>query len=367
MREPVIFDVATRSTIQIDHALFPNPYLISQFRWYRDSRGFTFEYNQRGHQVYRVIEVNAATGATRAVIDEESPTFIYYNSTNEGLSAGKHYRFDVNDGKEIAWMSERDGWNHLYLYDGARAQVKNQITKGEWVVRNVERIDTVARQIYFSGNGMNAGEDPYLLHHFRINFDGSALTPLTPAKGNHAIAWSPDAQYYADTYSRVDATPVTEIRSGADQSLVMTLEKPDLSALTKAGWRAPEVFVSKARDGKTDIWGVIYRPSSYDAKKKYPVIENIYGPRSAGVLLSTCGLVARCVSVERSLTALNHRPRAAQPRSTHAAPVRGPDRHVSERADNRMRPGPSLPPPAFRSPLGECESWSAKGNRTRTW
>jgi dipeptidyl aminopeptidase/acylaminoacyl peptidase len=284
LREPVIFDVATRSTIQIDHALFPNPYLISQFRWYRDSRGLTFEYNQRGHQVYRVIEVNAATGATRAVIDEESPTFIYYNSTNEGLSAGKHYRFDVNDGKEIVWMSERDGWNHLYLYDGVRAQVKNQITKGEWVVRNVERVDTVARQIYFSGNGMNAGEDPYLLHHFRINFDGSALTPLTPAKGNHAIAWSPDGQYYADTYSRVDAVPMTEIRSGADRAVVMTLEKPDLSSLTKAGWRAPEVFVSKARDGKTDIWGVIYRPSSYDAKKKYPVIENIYaGPQGSFV------------------------------------------------------------------------------------
>jgi len=284
LREPVVLDVATRSTTHIDQALFPNAYLISQFRWYRDSRGFTFEYNERGHQTYRVIEVSATTGATRSVIEERSPTFIYYNTTNEGLSAGKHYRFDVSDGKEIVWMSERDGWNHLYLYDGATGRVKNQITKGEWVVRNVERVDTVARQIYFSGNGMTAGEDPYLLHHFRINLDGTGLTPLTPAKGNHAIAWSPDAKYYADTYSQVDAAPVTEIRSAADRSLAMTLEKPDLSALTKAGWSAPEVFVSKARDGKTDIWGVIYRPSNYDAKKKYPVIENIYaGPQGSFV------------------------------------------------------------------------------------
>lgn len=282
LREPAIFDVATKAMIQIDHALFPNAYLVSQFRWSRDSRAVTFEYNQRGHQVYRVIEVDAATGATRAVVDEQSPTFIYYNSTNEGLSAGKHYRYDVNDRNEIIWMSERDGWNHLYLYDGTTGRVKNQITKGDWVVRNVERVDTIARQIYFSGNGMTAGEDPYLLHHYRINFDGTGLTSFTPAKGNHTITWSADGKYYTDTYSQVDVAPVAEVRAAGDQSVVMMLEKPDLAALTKAGWSSPEVFVSKARDGKTDIWGVIYRPSNYDAKKKYPVIENIYaGPQGS--------------------------------------------------------------------------------------
>jgi dipeptidyl aminopeptidase/acylaminoacyl peptidase len=284
LREPAIFDVTTKTMIQIDHALFPNAYLISQFRWYTDSRGLTFEYNQRGHQVYRVIEVNATTGATRAIIDEQSSTFIYYNTTNEGLSAGKHYRYDVSDGKEIVWMSERDGWNHLYLYDGATGQVKNQITRGEWVVRNVERVDTTARQIYFSGTGKTAGEDPYLLYHYTVNFDGSGLTSLTPGNGNHAITWSSDGKLYTDSYSQVDVAPVTEIRNAADQSVVMTLEKPDLSALTKAGWTAPEVFVSKARDGTTDIWGVIYRPSNFDSKKKYPVIENIYaGPQGSFV------------------------------------------------------------------------------------
>ncbi|HEY6220076.1 MAG TPA: DPP IV N-terminal domain-containing protein, partial [Gemmatimonadaceae bacterium] len=186
-REPVIFDVASRTPTAIDHALFPNPYLLSQFRWKRDGKAVSFEYNQRGHQVYRVIEADAATGAARAVIEEKSPTFIYYNTTNDGLSSGKHYRFDIADGKEIIWMSERDGWNHLYLYDGATGQVKNQITRGQWVVRNVDRIDTTARQIYFSGNGRNTGEDPYLLHYYRVNFDGSGLIDLTPAKGNHAV------------------------------------------------------------------------------------------------------------------------------------------------------------------------------------
>jgi dipeptidyl aminopeptidase/acylaminoacyl peptidase len=284
LREPVLFDVATKTATVIDRSLFPNPYAISHFQWYDDSRGFTFEDNERGHQVYRVVEVNAATGATRAVITEQSPTFIYYNPTNEGLSSGKHYRADVNDGREIIWMSERDGWNHLYLYDGVTGAVKNQITKGQWVVRHVTRVDTAKRQIYFAGNGRNPGEDPYLLHYYRVNFDGSQLVDLTPAKGNHAIEWSSDNRYYVDMYSQVDAPPVAEIRRASDQSLVTTLETPDISKLTAAGWRPPEVFVAKARDGVTDIWGVIFKPSNFDSTKKYPVIENIYaGPQGSFV------------------------------------------------------------------------------------
>jgi dipeptidyl aminopeptidase/acylaminoacyl peptidase len=284
LREPVLFDVSTRHSILIPEALFPNAYSISMPRWRTDSRSFTFEYNERGHQNYRVIEVDASTGAPRVIIDEHSPTFIYYNTTNDGLSSGKHYRFDVADGREIIWMSERDGWNHLYLYDGVTGRVKNQITSGHWVVRNVERVDTVARQIYFSGNGRNAGEDPYLLHFYRVNFDGTGLVDYTPANGNHTITWSDDGKYYVDSWSRVDAAPVSELRRADDQSLVMTLEKADISALTKAGWAPPEVFVAKGRDGVTDIWGVIFRPTNLDPHKKYPVIENIYaGPQGSFV------------------------------------------------------------------------------------
>ena len=284
LRQPVLFDVASGKATVIDRALFPDPYAISRFEWYRDSRGFTFEDNERGHQTYRVIEVNGETGATRAVIDERSPTFIYYNATNTGLSSGKHFRADVNDGREMIWMSERDGWNHLYLYDAVTGQVKNQITKGSWVVRHVTRVDSAKRQLYFAGNGRNAGEDPYLLHYYRVNFDGTGLMELTPAKGNHAIEWSSDNRFYVDTYSNVDEPPVAELRRGTDGALVMTLETPDISGLTAAGWRAPEVFVSKARDGVTDIWGVIFRPSNFDPAKRYPIIENIYaGPQGSFV------------------------------------------------------------------------------------
>jgi dipeptidyl aminopeptidase/acylaminoacyl peptidase len=181
-------------------------------------------------------------------------------------------------------MSERDGWNHLYLYDGATGRVKNQITKGEWVVRGVERVDEEKRQILFSASGMYPGKDPYFVHHYRIDFDGSNLTPLTEADANHDVSFSSDMTYYVDNYSRVDLPNILELRRTSDRSLVATLEKGDIASLLAAGWKAPEVFVAKGRDGKTDIWGVIVRPTTFDPKKKYPVIENIYaGPHSSFV------------------------------------------------------------------------------------
>ena len=284
-REPVIVHVAAKHVIHVDHSLFSNAYQMSGFVWRKDSHAFSFEYNQRGHQVYRVIEVDNNSGAPRAVISEEPKTFFNYRTATSSISdAGKKFRYDVADGREVIWMSERDGWNHLYLYDGATGQVKNQITKGNWVVRSVEHVDEAKRQIYFTAGGMNADQDPYFLHYYRINFDGTGLVAYTKANGNHAIEFSPDSSYYLDTYSRVDMAPVLEVHRTADQQTVMEVERGDLSALTAAGWRAPEVFVAKGRDGKTDIWGVIFKPTNFDAKKKYPVIENIYaGPQGSFV------------------------------------------------------------------------------------
>jgi dipeptidyl aminopeptidase/acylaminoacyl peptidase len=276
VERPVIFTVATGKRQDVDSALFPNAYDMSPMSWRRDSSAVTFEYNQRGHQVFRIIEINAATGKARAVITEEPKTFFSYS--------GKKYRADVDDGKEIVWMSERDGWNHLYLYDGASGTVKNQITKGDWVVRNVVRVDDEPRQIVFSASGMYPGKDPYFVHYYRINFDGKGLLPLTTADANHTVNFSPDRQHYVDTYSRVDAAPVSELHKTSDASLVMSVQKADITELVKAGWKPPEVFVAKGRDGKSDIWGVIYRPTNFDSSRKYPVIENIYaGPHSSFV------------------------------------------------------------------------------------
>jgi dipeptidyl aminopeptidase/acylaminoacyl peptidase len=283
--QPVLFHIDTKQQTVVDNTLFPNAFGNSEPVWRKDSRAFTFEYNQRGHQVYRIIEVDAATGKARAIISEEPKTFFYYRPAVGGLAdSGKKFREDIDDGKEIIWMSERDGWNHLYLYDGVTGAVKNQITKGEWVVRAVQHVDPAARQIWFSAGGMYAGKDPYFANYYRINFDGSGLTRLTGAEANHAAAFSSDMKFYVDTYSRTDVPPIVELRRTADDALLSTVEHGDMTALSAAGWKAPEVFVAKGRDGKTDIWGVIIRPGNFDPKKKYPVIENIYaGPQGSFV------------------------------------------------------------------------------------
>lgn len=282
--QPVLIDVADHKNVVVDNALFPNAYQISQAAWRKDSHAFTFEYNQRGHQVYRIIEVNASDGAARALVSEEPKTFFSYRPLNANQTDhGSNYRFDVDDGKEIIWMSERDGWAHLYLYDGATGKVKNQITKGDWRVRGVDSVDVEHRQIYFTASGMIPGQDPYFVQYYRVNFDGTGLVKYTEANGDHRLFWSPDHKYFVDEYSRVDLPTVAELRRVSDMHMT-ALEKGDMSAQLATGWRPPEVFTAKGRDGKTDIWGIIVRPLSFDAKKKYPVIEQIYaGPQGSFV------------------------------------------------------------------------------------
>jgi dipeptidyl aminopeptidase/acylaminoacyl peptidase len=283
--QPVLFEVATKQQIIVDNSLFPNPYSLSNPVWWKDGRAFTFEYNQRGHQAYRVIEVDAATGKARALISEDPKTFFSYRPMTGNLrEAGTRYRSDLSDGREIIWASERDGWRHLYLYDGATGRVKNQITKGDWVVRAVDKVDEQARQIWFQASGLHPGKDPYFTHYFRINFDGSGLTALTEADGTHTVVYSPDMKYYVDTWSRVDLPPIAQLRRTSDQQVILELEKGDISALTGAGWIPPEVFSALGRDGKTEIWGIIHRPANFDPSKKYPVIEAIYaGPQGSFV------------------------------------------------------------------------------------
>jgi len=273
---PVLFHIEGRKQVEIENTLFPNAYALTHAVWWNDSRAFTFEYNQRGHQVYRIIEVAAATGKARALITETSSTFIDYS--------GKRIRHNVADGKEIVWASERDGWQHLYLYNGLTGTLENQITKGEWVVRSIEKVDEEKRQIWFSASGMYPGKDPYLSHWYRINFDGTGLVALTDADGNHGIRFSPGMEFYIDTWSRVDLPTVSQLRRTADGKPLMDLEHGDVSALVAAGWKMPEVFSTTGRDGKTGIWGIIVKPTNFDPAKRYPVVESIYaGPQGAFV------------------------------------------------------------------------------------
>jgi len=285
LEQPAIFDVAAKREISIANELFSNPFEISRAVWWKDGRGFTFEYNQRGHQAYRVLEVDAATGKVRSLISEESSTFVDYRPLVMNQNdTGKVYRHDIADGKEIIWMSERDGWAHLYLLDGQTGAIRNQITKGEWVVRAVNHVDDGKRQIWFEASGMRAGEDPYYVHAYRVNFDGSNLTPLTEAEGNHHLEYSEDGKYYVDIWSRIDLPPIMTLFRVEDNKQLLVVEKGDIQKLLAAGWHPPEVFTAKGRDGRTDIWGVVYKPANFDPRKKYPVIEDIYaGPQGSFV------------------------------------------------------------------------------------
>jgi dipeptidyl aminopeptidase/acylaminoacyl peptidase len=287
---PVLFHLDTRKQLVVNNALFPNAYDMTRFDWRKDSSAVTFEYNQRGHQLYRIITIDAATAAARVLIAEEPKTFFCYS--------GKKFRHDLGDGAEIVWMSERDGWNHLYLYDGKTGAVKNQITKGNWVVRSVVQVDEKARQVYFSASGMYPGKDPYFVHYYRINLDGTGLTTFTEADANHNVVFSSDSKYYIDTYSRIDLAPVLELRTTGDAK-AHELERGDIGELTKAGWKAPEVFVAKGRDGSTDIHGVIVRPTNFDPARKYAVIENIYaGPQNSFVPKSFAAFSAMQATAE---------------------------------------------------------------------
>jgi dipeptidyl aminopeptidase/acylaminoacyl peptidase len=259
---------------------------VPRLRWRRDGKTFTFEKIDRGHQRFRVVEVEARTGKTRNIIDEMAKTFIWtaHPPKADEIPGIWVYYLDATD--EILCASERDGWKHLYLIDARTGSIKNQVTRGEWAVRGVDRVDAKARQIWFRGNGKNPGQDPYFVHYYRVNFDGTGLVALTEGNGDHyrrgGLAFSPDKKYFLDTYSRVDLPPVHELRRVADGTLVCKVDQADVSALEATGWRAPEVFVAKGRDGTTDIWGIVCRPQHFDPKKKYPVIEYIYaGPHGA--------------------------------------------------------------------------------------
>jgi dipeptidyl-peptidase 4 len=274
---PVLINVADRSARLIDEALFPVFFTEDgrlEYRWQPDSGSFTFSYNQRGHQVFRIISVDRSTAAARAVVEEKSGTFIDWTQ--------KTWHQFLDETKELIWMSERDGWCHLYLYDTATGQVKNQITSGAWVVRKVDSVDAQRRQIVFYASGVQAGEDPYHQHLCRVNFDGGGFVRLTEAAGNHQAVFSPDQRWFIDKWSRVDQPEVTELRRTTDGALVLTLERGEAAALLETGWRMPERFAAKGRDDTTDIFGTIIKPSDFDPAKSYPVLEEVYaGPQGS--------------------------------------------------------------------------------------
>jgi dipeptidyl aminopeptidase/acylaminoacyl peptidase len=276
-----VFDLAARKQTKPQVDRFEHEGETPHLRWARDKRHFAYVKVDRGHQRFRIIEVDARTGETRNLVDERTDTFIWTAHT-ENLRLEYVNWLEKTD--EMVYVSERDGWRHLYLVDTREGKIKTQITRGEYVVRGIEKIDEEQRQIWFSASGRNPNQDPYLLHFYRVNFDGTGLTALTDGNGNHSQQYSPDRKYIIDTYSRVDMAPVHELRRVSDGGLICKFEEADIAELKAGGWQPPEVFVAKGRDGKTDIWGIICRPRNFDPAKKYPVIEDIYaGPQDSFV------------------------------------------------------------------------------------
>jgi len=273
--EMYLFRVGETKPVKVNTPLidfFGSP----QLHWrQKDNRYFTYEKVERGHQRFRIIEVDGQTGETRTVYDEQTPTFIYESRLYT------HYLPETN---ELLMTSEKDGWRHIYLLDATTGQQKQQVTRGQWIVRDIDSIDVKKREIWFTASGMRPDEDPYYIHYYRIGFDGRHLVSLTPSKANHIVVFSPDKKYFIDAASEINVPTVSALYRTADARKIMDLETADASAYLATGMRFPEPFHAKGRDGVTDIWGVVLRPADFDPGKRYPVVENIYaGPQASFV------------------------------------------------------------------------------------
>ena len=250
---------------------------ICDAQWYPDGSHLAFISSSRDHKTAWFRVADARTGEVKTLFEEHSNTQVGDASLPENL-----WR-PLPASNELIWWSQRDNWIHLYLYDLTTGKLKNRITTGDGNVEDLVRVDEKARQIYFMAQGKDPSRDPYFQHLYRIGFDGKGQTLLTPENANHVITASPDGKYFVDAYSTPVVPPVTVLRD-ANGKVLQTLEKADISRLLATGWKPPTPFTVKGRDGKTDIYGLMFTPSKLDSAKKYPIIDYIYpGPQSGSV------------------------------------------------------------------------------------
>ena len=243
--------------------------------WNEDGSKLAFVSTSRDHKQEKIRLADATTGAVREVFDETVPT--QYESGWGSIN----WRY-MDKTNEFIWFSERDNWGHLYLYDALTGKLKNQITKGDWLVTKLLKVDEKNRLLYFMANGRQA-VNPYFGQLCKIGFDGKNFTVLTPEEGNHQVTLSPSGTYFVDSYSKPDVPSVSIVRN-MDGKLIVGLEKADMSRLTASGWHPPIPITVKAHDGKIDLYGLMYTPAQLDPAKKYPIIDYIYpGPQGGSV------------------------------------------------------------------------------------
>ena len=292
-----IVDVATKANVVAKIAPRPNQLSIGgsvrDSAWAPNSSALKVSFYTRGSKSAYLAVVDASTGDMRVVARDTGKTFVEISNPQD---PGSFYV--TKDLKDAFWWSERDGWGHLYRFDAAGVSSiastdgdggmtiapapKAQLTSGAWQIGQISYVDETAKRVYFTGRG----RDGFLYYAklYRTNYDGTGLTVMTPEDAHHVITFSPSGKYIVDTYSRIESPPVTVLRSAATGSVIRKLEEADVSRLRAVGWRPGQVFTVKARDGVTDIYGVMYLPPNVDSTKKYPIISHIYpGPQVGSV------------------------------------------------------------------------------------
>lgn len=271
---PLVFTIGQKpAELAVKTDPLPVPYQRGpQFRWSKDGKRIFYLYAARGDKYMELREIDAATGGQRVVLREVADPHPYV------VPQLTTYRF-VDGGNAFLWTSERSGWNQVYLYDLGSGKLIRRVTDGDWNVQKIVRVDQAARQVYFTANGVDPKLNPYFTQLYRIGFDGTGMTLLTPEDANHSIYMSPDGKYFVDDYSRPDTPGASVLRRTRDGAVAKALEQGDTGWLASRGWVAPIHFEGLAADGKTTVHGVIFRPPGFDPAKKYPVVENLYpGP-----------------------------------------------------------------------------------------
>jgi dipeptidyl aminopeptidase/acylaminoacyl peptidase len=247
-------------------------------QWGSGSDDFYYTHGKRDYTQQELLHLDLRTGQARTLLTEKQPTFVEL-----APSGGFPNWRMVNGNRDVLWWSERDGWGHLYRFDAVTGVLKNRVTEGPWLVSEIHRVDEATGFVYFTALAREEGRDPYFRHLYRVRLDGTGLQLLTPEDADHGVSVAPSGRYFVDTYSTRTSPPVTVLRR-SDGTVAMTIEQADVSLYEELGGVYPEPFKVKARDGVTDLYGLIYRPSNYDSSKKYPVIDYIYpGPQVGSI------------------------------------------------------------------------------------
>ena len=267
-----VFNVQNKTKIPIDVKPFATMCGAISPTWTKNNKQIYFSRFTRGYKSYDIFLVNPETGKAHVAVHDTSSTYVDEIMVHSSV---------VDNGKEVIYSSERSGWNQLYLFNGQTGKLINSITHGDYVVRDIKYVDQKRHIIYFTAGGKQPGVDPYFKFLYRIDFNGNNLKCLTPEDADHKVTISPDGKCFIDNYSRVDLAPVCVLRRLADGKLIKTLQKAAISKLRAMGWRHPQRFMAKARDGKTNIYGVIFFPSTFNPHIKYPILDDTYsGPQA---------------------------------------------------------------------------------------